>query len=733
MHPFRITAPVCLRACAVLLTLLCARAHAQAQPTSVTIVGTFQSELGCPGDWDPACSSTGLELNATDGVWRKLFTVPGGPQEFKVALNGSWDENYGAHAQRDGANLSFSHTEEFIGVKFFYDPVSHWVTNSSLTSIAVLAGSLQSELGCPADWDPACMITWLKDIDGDGVQELRIPSLPAGSYELKVAHHESWDENYGLNGEYNGANIPLFVPAEGQAVRFSYDTPSHILTILVAAPTATALTVTPNPAGIGETVTLTASVSITEGSGIPTGAVTFRVDGEELGSAPVGSNGVATMTSSIKLGGTLTFTAEYHGTYDPSISVPVVIQTGHRTTTTLSVAPEGPSSYGEQVTLSANVAPVDSSAGAATGEVVFQSGETELGTVQVDGSGNAALSLTTLAVGEHVLSARFVPQGQFLTSRDEASHTVNLAAAQVVLESSRNPSDNGQSVTFTARVSAVTPAAGTPSGSVTFLDGKEQLAKVEVNAQGEASYTTATLEPGEHSITASYSGDTNFESKTSASVTQVVRSPETDAGTGDMDGGSAPDAGTSSDGGTTETDAGSGDMDAGPAPDAGSGDVDAGSGSTDAGSGPTDAGSGPTDAGSGSTDAGSGPTDAGSGNTDAGAGNTDAGTSDTDAGSGNTDAGSGATDAGSGNTDAGTGDTDAGSGNTDAGTTPGTDAGTQQRPDAGTGTDEIPPDGASGCGCGAGSSGGSPLLLLGMWMALTAIQSRRRASRQSRG
>lgn len=220
MPPFRFTAPVYFRACAVLLTLLCARAQAQAEPTSVTVVGTFQSELGCPGDWDPTCSSSSLDRNPVDGVWRKLFTVPGGPQEFKVALNGSWEENYGANAQRDGANLAFSHTEDTIGVKFFYDPVTHWVTNSTLTPIAVLAGSLQSEVGCPGDWDPACMLTWLKDIDGDGVQELRIPSLPANTYELKIAHHENWEENYGLNGERGGANIPFTVPAPGQAIRF---------------------------------------------------------------------------------------------------------------------------------------------------------------------------------------------------------------------------------------------------------------------------------------------------------------------------------------------------------------------------------------------------------------------------------------------------------------------------------------------------------------------------------
>jgi hypothetical protein len=679
MHPFRFTAPVSFRACAVLLTLLCARAHAQAEPTSVTIVGTFQSELGCLGDWDPACSNTWLDSNPVDGIWRKLFTVPGGPQEFKVALNGSWEENYGANAQRDGANLSFSHTEDFIGVKFFYDPATHWVTNSSLTPIAVLAGSLQSELGCPGDWDPACMRTWLKDLDGDGVQELRIPSLPANTYELKVTHHESWEENYGQNGERDGANIPFTVPAAGQAIRFLYESWSHLLTIHVAAPTATTLTVSPNPSSLEEDVTLTAVVTVTDSEAIPSGTVTFKVEGQELGTAPVGPDGVAALTTAPFPSGTAALTAEYSGNFESSLSVPVILQTGYRTTTTLTVTPGSATAYGEQVTLEATVMRADPGMGSARGDVYFLSGDTVLGFAQVDDSGRASLSLTTLGAGAHALTARFALQAPFLPSFGQASHTVNRAASQVMLTSSANPSPSGQPVTLTARVSAVLRAAGTPGGSVTFLDETNELATVALNEQGEASYTTAPMEAGQHGLTAAYSGDALFAPHTSATLVLDVRTLETpDSGTGDQDGGSAPDAGSSTDGGTGESDAGTGDVDAGP-------------------------------------------------------GDTDAGPGDTDAGTGNTDAGPGDTDAGTGNTDAGTGDKDAGS-------TPGNDAGTQG-PDAGTGagntdagtSDEPGDETASGCGCGAGTGGGSPLLLLGMWMGLTAIQSRRRSSRQARG
>ncbi len=44
-------------------------------PTSVTIAGDLQSELGCPGDWDPACAVTRLADARSDG-WVATFTVP---------------------------------------------------------------------------------------------------------------------------------------------------------------------------------------------------------------------------------------------------------------------------------------------------------------------------------------------------------------------------------------------------------------------------------------------------------------------------------------------------------------------------------------------------------------------------------------------------------------------------------------------------------------------------------
>jgi hypothetical protein len=87
-----------------------------------------------------------------------------------------------------------------------------------------------------------------------------------------------------------------------------------------------------------------------------------------------------------------------------------------------------------------------------------------------------------------------------------------------VLVASQNPSNPGQSVTFTATISG---NGGTPTGSVTFLDGTTTLTTVSLLA-GTASYSTSLLAAGQHSLTVVYPGDTNFGGSTSSVLTQTV-------------------------------------------------------------------------------------------------------------------------------------------------------------------------------------------------------------------
>ena len=115
-------------------------------------------------------------------------------------------------------------------MKFYYSHQTHWVTDNANKVIAVAPGSFQSELGCPGDWQPDCLRSWLQDPDGDGIYTFTTSVLPAGDYEVKVAINESWDENYGAGGVPGGANIPFTVPAACTEMLFRYDPATHVLT-----------------------------------------------------------------------------------------------------------------------------------------------------------------------------------------------------------------------------------------------------------------------------------------------------------------------------------------------------------------------------------------------------------------------------------------------------------------------------------------------------------------------
>ncbi|MFC1933482.1 Ig-like domain-containing protein, partial [Chloroflexota bacterium] len=196
-------------------------------PSSVTIAGSFQSELGGT-DWDPSSAVTYLTYDDDDDVWQGTFSIPAGSWGYKAALNDSWNENYGANAIPTGANIDLN-LSAVTDVKFYYDHRSHWVTDNISSVIAVVVGNFQSELG-GLNWTPDNLCSWLQDSDGDGIYVFITDKISVGTWEAKVAHNESGDEIYGAGGVQNGANIS-FTVNEGDVVIFEYDPVNHILSI----------------------------------------------------------------------------------------------------------------------------------------------------------------------------------------------------------------------------------------------------------------------------------------------------------------------------------------------------------------------------------------------------------------------------------------------------------------------------------------------------------------------
>jgi glycosidase len=94
-----------------------------------TVPGSFQTQLGCSGNWDPACFRTWLEDPLGSGTYSLETTaLLKGQYQAKVAINGSWALNYGGGGVKDGPNIFFSVTRDHARVRFRFDPTSHLLT-----------------------------------------------------------------------------------------------------------------------------------------------------------------------------------------------------------------------------------------------------------------------------------------------------------------------------------------------------------------------------------------------------------------------------------------------------------------------------------------------------------------------------------------------------------------------------------------------------------------------------
>jgi len=205
-----------------------------------------------------------------------------------------------------------------------------------------------------------------------------------------------------------------------------------------------------------------------------------------------------------------------------SNTVSVLLNTQGTAMSTQSSA--NPSTFGQSVTFTITVAASVSNGAAPTGTVTLKNGSTVLGSGALV-AGQFLLSTTVLPVGADSLSAIYSGDSNYQSHTVGLTQTVQMAGSRTVLVSSANPSNPNQSITFTATVTSNT--TGQPTGTVTFLDGAATLGSSSVNGSGVATFSTATLSVGTHSITAAYGGSANFNGSTSPVLSQVVLKPST--------------------------------------------------------------------------------------------------------------------------------------------------------------------------------------------------------------
>ena len=276
--------------------------------------------------------------------------------------------------------------------------------------------------------------------------------------------------------------------------------------------------------------------------------LTVDQDGKYKSTTTMGSNGYDAASSAfISASNSLAISGGFSGTvdFDPSSAVAnlqsnpgLISQTSGflmnitnlipaiTTSTTLSSSPTS-SIFGQAVTFTATLTALDGLSPSGL-NVTFYDGTTVIGSGTL-ANGIATLNIANLVVGAHSLTAKISDAtNKYLTSTSTAvAFTVSKSDTQLALTSSTNPAVYGQSVTFTSTVSAKSPGAGSPSGTVTFKDGTTVLGTSTLNASGVATFATSALAVATHSITSVYNGDTNFTTTTSSAVNQVVNQAAT--------------------------------------------------------------------------------------------------------------------------------------------------------------------------------------------------------------
>jgi hypothetical protein len=291
--------------------------------------------------------------------------------------------------------------------------------------------------------------------------------------------------------------------------------------------TTTSVVSSLNPSSYGQTVTFTATVAPAV-SGIPTGTVTFYDGATLLGESSLSSNAVATFSTSTLAEGTHSISATYFGDtqFVPSksslVSQVVNGAVGRLVKTLLAFAPQ-----------------VVGTTSSTLNETLNNDGDEQMTVTGVTTTGDFSVQsnycMSGVKPGTHCNvyvvfnPTQTGPRTGTLTFTDDATNSpqtakltgTGLYATTTGVVSSPNPSNFNQAVTFTATVAP--EGVGTPTGTVTFLDGTKILGSSLLNSSGVATFTTSTLAVGTYSITSTYNGDSNFASSTSAVLSQVVQ------------------------------------------------------------------------------------------------------------------------------------------------------------------------------------------------------------------
>lgn len=219
---------------------------------------------------------------------------------------------------------------------------------------------------------------------------------------------------------YSNANLTQIVagaavPVVSNTVNYNFAPYSATVFVFSVAATSPALTTTTLAATssqifLGQNVTFTATVAPVLGTGTPTGTVTFKDGGTQIGTGTLNTSGSATFSTTGFAVGSHSIMAVYSGdsSFASSISatVSVIVSTPVKTATTTSLTASATQlTTGQSVTFTATIAP-QSRSGVPTGSATFLDGQTQIGTSPLS-AGISSFTSASLSAGTHSITATY--------------------------------------------------------------------------------------------------------------------------------------------------------------------------------------------------------------------------------------------------------------------------------------------------------------------------------------
>lgn len=321
------------------------------------------------------------------------------------------------------------------------------------------------------------------------------------------------NDSDGLVGTFAGLpNNAYLNGSDGQPYQITYTTTA--VSLHRVAVTSTTVSAAPNPQTYPSTVTITATVN-----GIPTvfpgDQVTFYDGSVNLGSAALNVNGTASLSVAGLQGGAHSLSASFPGnsTAAPSSSAVYTETIDPEPTSVSASTSPNPSTYGQVVTITATITP-----SGAPGQIRFDVDHSPnpCGWQWIV-SGTASCQVSSMSAGTHVVDVVYPGDVDYGSSfSTDITQVVNPASTQIQLTASSTSVPFATPLPVTASVTSAGPTV--TEGTVAFaVDGNvvPSCAAVPVTS---ASCDLPGMTPGQHSLSATYSGGADFTGSRSGKV-----------------------------------------------------------------------------------------------------------------------------------------------------------------------------------------------------------------------